>query len=156
MGALQKPRKPGSLKQACALLVERCGGQKAVAAIWGCSAQNVARMTDSDSAQNPPRIDQILVAEAICKQPIVTTFLAAELNCIVEPVALSEHQSIPMVVGRCTKEFAELLTAAALAVQHGQLTPVSAAALLRETDDVVGAMFSLRAEARAVLRGDCQ
>lgn len=152
MTAPYKPRKPGSLKEACAELVARCGGQTQVAKIWKCSAQNVARMTDDGNAQNPPRIDQIVVLEALCREPIVTRYMAAAQNCIVEPVRVAAHESLPIVVGRITSETGQLLSAAARDIQAGRLTATNAAAVLRETDDVIGAIAQLRAEARAILQ----
>lgn len=153
MGAPQKPRKPGSLKQACALLVERCGGQGVVAGIWKCSAQNVARMTDSDNAQNPPRIDQLLVLEALCREPIVTRYMAGEINCIVEPIDCPSHVPLAFAMGTITKETGEMLSAAAQAMATGTLTQINAATVLRETDDVMRGLVEVRGACRDVLNG---
>lgn len=152
MIAPYKPRKPGSLKKACAELVEACGGQKAVAGLWKCAPQNVARMTDDDHRQNPPRVDQILLLEALCGQPIVTRFMAGELNCIVEPINCTLHQPLAFVMGKVTKEMGEMLSAAALAVQAGTLSETNAALVLRETDDVICGAAEVRAACRDVLR----
>lgn len=148
-----KPRKPGSLKEACALLVQRCGGQGVVAGIWKCSAQNVARMTDSDSPQHPPRLDQILVLEGLCREPIVTRFMAGELNCIVEPVHCASKEPLAFVMGKITKETGEMLSAAAVALKEGKLTPVHAAIVLRETDDVLPGLIEMRVACLDVLNG---
>lgn len=154
MGKPQKLRKPGSLKEACARLVARGGGQTKVAALWGCSPQNVARMTDSDSNQNPPRLDQVMMLEALCRDPIVTSFMAAELGCIVEPVACGPHKPLAFVLGNITKETGEMLSAAAQAVGAGNLSPVNAATVLRETDDVLRGLVELHAACREVLSGE--
>lgn len=151
MGAPQKPRRPGSLKEACAHLVERCGGQKAVAGLWHCTAQNVARMTDSDSAQNPPRLDQILMLEALCKEPIVSGYAVSLLNCIVEPIDCGPTKPLAFVMGNITKETGEMLSAAAQSVAAGSLSATNAATVLRETDDVVRGLVQVRAACREVL-----
>lgn len=148
---MTKPGKPGSLKQACKRLVDCCGGLKVAAALWGCKSQNVSRMLDDDHAQNPPRVDQVALLEARCGQPIVSTFLAAQLNCVVEPITCRSGEPLALVMGRITKETGEMLSAASLAVTAGRLTPTNAANVLRETDDVVCALVELRAQCREVL-----
>jgi hypothetical protein len=153
MAAPYKPRKPGSLKEACALLVERAGGQKTVATLLRCSAQNVARMTDDDHKQLL-RADQVLLLEATVKDPIVTRFIAGVQNCIVEPVQCDHAEPLPFVMGRITKETGEMLSAAAQAVSTGKLTATNAAMVLRETDDVVCALAQLRAACRETLDGE--
>jgi len=153
MAAPYKPRQPGSLKQAIALLVEKCGGQTAVAGLWKCSPQNVARMSDDGSPQNPPRIDQILILEALCREPVVTRFMAGEVNCIVEPVNCGIREPLALIMGKITSETGELLSAAAMSVASGRMTPANAAIVLRETDDVVCALVDLRGDCRAVLKG---
>ena len=155
---MTKFRKPGSLKQALALLVESCGGQGPAAALLGqlqkrgnLSAQHVARMTDDQHPHDWMRVDQVALLESNCKDPIVAKYLAGQQNCIVEPVACAHHEPLPIVMGKITKETGELLSAAAMAVGAGKLTPTIAALVLRETDDVLCGLVQLRGECRAVL-----
>lgn len=151
MTAPYKPRPPGSFKDAFAALVTRCGGQKAVAALLGCSAQNVARMTDADFPKSSPRLDQVILLEKHCGARIVSDWMAAEHGCVIEQMHTALHESLPIMLGRITSEMGELLSAAARDVQAGTLTRTNAANILRETDGVVGAVLTLRAAARDML-----
>jgi hypothetical protein len=152
MAAPYKIRKPGSMKEAVALLVERCGGQKVAAALWKCSPQNVARLTDCDH-KSLPRVDQVLLAESHCKDPIVTRFLASAQSCIVEPVRGGQQRPLAMVLGNITSQYGELLSAAAIDLCAGNLTKINAANILHESDDVIRAVIELRGGCRARLDG---
>ena len=153
MAAPYKPRKPGSLKEACARLVERCGGQTAAAGLLGCKQQHVARMTDEEHPKTLMSVPQILRLQKHCGARIVTDFMAAEQDSIVEPVHCDGHQPLAMVMGKITSETGELLSAAAQALAHGSLTRAHAATVLRETDDVIGPLVTLRTACREKLEG---
>jgi hypothetical protein len=150
VAAAYKPRQAGSLKQAVSGLVDACGGQTQVAVLLNCSAQHVARMTD-DGNKAEMRMAQVVLLELKCGRRIVTEYLAAEQGCIIEQIKPSAPAALPIIVGRITTEFAELLSAAAKDCQAGRLTAVNAANVLSETDDVVSAIITLRAQAREVL-----
>jgi hypothetical protein len=151
-----KPRPPGTLKAAEAALIAACGGP--VAAQDKCSVGKTVLQQASDC--NHPRrhlsLPVVMELEAACDKPILSAFLVLARGCLVEPVKALAVEPMPMALGRITKEMGELLSAAAMHMQHGTLTRAHAQTILRETDDVVAALLPLRAIARQMIETEVQ
>lgn len=145
---MTKLRTPGSFKQAVAQLVDRCGGQAAVATLLGCKQQHVARLTDEEFPKNLMTVPQILLLQKQSGARIVTDYMAAEQGSVVEPITCESHQPLPIILGNITSQTGELLSAAAQSLSQGILTVAHAASVLRETDDVMGPLVQLRSACR--------
>lgn len=151
-----KTREPGSLKEAEAQLVGACGGPVAAAEKCSVGKTVLQQASDMDHPRRHLQLPVVAQLEKACGKPIVATFLAAELGCIVEPVCDRCIDSLPVVLGRITSEMGELLSAAAKDVQAGTLSRTNAANVLRETEDVFAAVMKLRQAARAVMEPEVQ
>lgn len=149
---MTKERQAGSLKAAVYDLVQECGGNEAVGKLLGCSAENVRRMADCDDRQHVPRIEQIVLLERHCGEAIVTSWMAGQSNCIVEPVVCENVAPVATVIGKLTEEFADVLADAGIAVATGRLTHISAKPILRETNDLVCVLVDLRARCRDAIK----
>lgn len=144
-----KQRDRGTLNAAQAELIAACGGPLAAAKKCSVGKSVLQAASDKDQEKRFLSTRTVLELEAACGKPIVTEYLAGERACIVEPVQCKTRRPLALVMGNITSQTGELLSAAALDVQAGNLTQANAATILEETDDVICALVELRAACRA-------
>jgi hypothetical protein len=138
-----KHREPGSLKQAVAELVARCGGQVRCSELCRVNKSQLHRYTD-DSDENQfthMPVDVVLVLERHCGDAIVTRFLAAEqsaalilLSGAVEPYHL--------VLSRIGAETGKLFSEGCKNLASGKL-PANAGTMRLEALKIMAACSDL-------------
>jgi hypothetical protein len=148
-----KARTPGTLKAAEAQLIAANGGPVAAAEKCTVGKTVLQQASDIDHPKRHLSVPTVIQLERACGQLFVTSFMAAEQGHMVEAVANVSLDSLPVCIGRITTEMGELLSAAALDMRAGALSHANAAIVLRETDEVIAALMTLRAGARAVMEG---
>jgi len=150
-----KQRVPGTLKGAEAALVSACGGPAAAAKVHGVGVgkTTIHKASDADHPDCHLNLQAVMVLEAHCGLPLVSSFLLAERGILVDVGSACCSDPLAVVVGRITTEVGELLSAAARDVAANKLTRANAINVLRETEDVCPAVLQLRALARRIIDG---
>lgn len=146
-GGLQKPRMPGSLKEAVADLVAACGHQSDVARLVRVSRSQINRYTD-DSDENANvhmPVDIVFALERHCGNPIVTRFLASSQARVLLDVKVTEehHQSYAAVLSKVGRETGRLFAEATSAMVDGRLSPREAGKVRREALALIAACACL-------------
>lgn len=146
---LQKIRRPGSLKEAEAELVQACGGQSASAEFARVGKSQLARYTD-DSGDNETvhmPADIVEVLERACGEPIVTRFLAAASGHVLidcDPIALAKPY--PVLLSAIGRDSGELFAECAKALADGTLRADERGRVKRELNQLLHAAACFRAE----------
>jgi hypothetical protein len=134
-GGLQKPRMPGSLKEAVADLVAACGHQSDVASLVRVSRSQLNRYTD-DSDENASAhmpVDIVLALERHCGNPIVTRFLASnQARALVDINVTESRAAYPLVLSRIGRETGRLFAQATAAMADGKLNERETGKVRRE------------------------
>jgi hypothetical protein len=144
-----KPREAGSLKEAEAQLIAKCGGPGVAKARVGKTVLHQA----SDHA-HPNRhlaVDVVADLERQAGEPIVTRYLAMAQNHICIPLPAGEAEPYPLVLARITTDTGALLSAGGESVRDGRVTPGEARLLKREALKVATALAALISDCDAVL-----
>lgn len=147
-GGLQKPRMPGSLKEAVADLVAACGHQSDVANLVRVSRSQLNRYTDDsdDNANVHMPVDIVLALERHCGAPIVTRYLASVQAHALIGVNVTEsatHEPYPKVLSRIGRETGRLFAEATDAMASGKLSPRAAGNVRREALALIAACACL-------------
>ncbi len=142
-----KPRPAGSLKQAVTELIQAVGGLERAATLSRVSTTSLQKYADPDSERQMP-VDVVGALEAAAGQPIVTTFLAAELGCAVESVGAGDAIDLGADMATAMREAADVMQAGADALADGVIEPHEAGRIVRETDQALQAMQKVRDGAR--------
>ena len=147
-----KPRTPGSLKEAFADLIAACGGVDRVADLLGKRKTQVYRYTDEAEEDSEMKPSQVRILETACGQPIVTTFLAAEQKCLllrVEPLGdLRLDRDVARLGEEASKVFGRYVEGSA----DGKWSAKELAAMVAQSARAAAVLMAIRADCEALLK----
>jgi hypothetical protein len=142
-----KPREPGSLKEATALLIQACGGLDRSANLVRVGRSTVARYSDPADDVSYIPADVIRALELNCAEPIVTRYLAAEQGCSLSCVKYDPTpQALAEDVAALARDCAELMgdSAKAISAAQGEVSPSERGRLTADIDRTIAVLFHMR------------
>lgn len=155
-------RPAGTLKQKVAELVAEVGGQSRAADICGVSQTMLSRyMSDmEDFADVTIPVGRLRLLEMAARKPVVISFLAAELNCVLlqmpEPVDKGQLASRASKVGSTFGPLFEDVSIALSPMGDGgaAVTRKEAGCLVADLDALIQAAMEMRGGLVAVRDGE--
>lgn len=149
---LQKPRLYGTSKEAAARLVDAFpGGLRDAAQYARVSKSTLARYTDPQEPAEMP-VDIVATLEAVAHCHPVTEWLAARGGFALLPMlAAPGAGALARDIARIGQEMAELMQAFADSQADGALDPDEARRMVREADEGMAALATLRSHCQAVV-----
>lgn len=147
---LIKPRPPGTLTERVARLVEVVGIKRA-AEICGVTPNTVRRWTDDDYAEGISARN-VRLLELAAGVPVVTEYLAHEAGCVLLQLTGLAGAGIGADLAKVGAEIAEVFGRAHEALaDDGRIDAAEAGTLIREVDDAIRALATVRGDLKAIV-----
>ena len=151
-----KPRSPGTLKQATDQLIGNCGGSTALSQLDGCRVSKQTLFAYSDGDGDDARhkympVDVVLFCEQICRDPVLTRYLAAEQGHTLIPIVFDcDVERLSPTTARAAQVASEVFATMATALASGVVTNGDAGKAIVEIDEALKAFATLRGHLAAI------
>lgn len=147
------PRPAGSLEQATDSLIAANGPRKFVAGLVRVRETQLIRYTDPGEIAAMPA-DIIRSLEALCGDPIVTRYLAAESGHVLLRLAPEGEGALDALTADAARDFGELIAGLVEARADGHIDDREAGEAIERIDQMLTDLTGLREQLQTIRDGD--